>query len=241
MGYPTQKPLVLLERIIKASSNEGDVILDPFCGCGTAIVACQKLERNGIGIDITHIAVSLIEKRLHDSFGTNPKIIGVPQSLDAAQNLADSNKLQFELWAISIIPKLYSNERQVGDSGIDGRGQIMVGFDVDNKPKYEKIIVSVKSGNQINPSMVRDLVGTVQSENAAFGIFICIKKPTKKMLEAAVKDSIYTTPIGRQYQRVQIYTIEDYFNEKKPNIPDIVDNMKVQTQKKPVQGKQTTL
>ena len=242
MGYPTQKPLSLLERIISASSNEGDTILDPFCGCGTAIIAAEKLHRSWVGIDITHLAVSLIEKRLYDSFRIKPKIIGIPQSLEAAQKLATANKFQFELWAISLIPKLHSNQRQVGDKGIDGRGQIMVGLDKDNKPKYEKIIASVKGGNQLNPGMVRDLVGTIQSEKAAFGIFICMKKPTKKMREAAVKAGIYKTPLGVQYQRVQIYTIEDYFNGLKPNIPDIVDNMKAEKQTKSSNdGIQTTL
>lgn len=241
MGYPTQKPLELLERIIMASSNEGDVVLDPFCGCGTAVIAAEKLNREWIGIDITHLAVGLIEKRLSDSFEIKPRIVGVPQSLEAAQKLAETDKFQFELWAISLIPKLHSNQKQVGDRGIDGRGQIMVGLDKDGKPRYAKIIASVKGGRQINPSMVRDLVGTVQSENAAFGIFICIKKPTKKMQEAAIKAGMYTTPLGKQYQRVQIYTIEDYFAGFKPNIPDIVDSMKAQRQARTGRGNQTTL
>ena len=240
MDYPTQKPLALLERIISASSNEGGTVLDPFCGCGTAVIAAEKLGRAWIGIDITHLAVNLIEKRLHDSFGIKAKIIGVPQSLEAAQKLADADKFQFELWAINLIPKLHSNEKQVGDRGIDGRGQIMVGLGEDNRPKYEKIIASVKGGNQTNPSMVRDLVGTVKSEGAAFGIFICIKKPTKRMQEAAVKGGIYTTPLGRQYQRVQIYTIEDYFNRLTPDIPDLVDSMKGQKQKRQARAMQTT-
>ena len=133
--FPTQKPPLLLERLILASSNEGDVVLDPFCGCGTAVIAAEKLNRNWIGIDITHLAVGLIEKQLHDIFGIKPTIIGVPQSLDAAQKLADSNKFQFELWAISLIPKLHSNEKQVGDQGIDGKGQIMVGLDNSQQTK----------------------------------------------------------------------------------------------------------
>ena len=241
LGYPTQKPLALLERIIKASSSGGHTILDPFCGCGTAVIAAEKLGRNWIGIDVTHLAVNLIEKRLQDSFGVKPQIIRVPQSLDAAQKLADTDKFQFELWAISLIPKLHSNEKQVGDRGIDGRGQIEVGLGDNNRPKYEKIIASVKGGNQTNPAMVRDLVGTVESEGAAFGIFICMKKPTKRMLEAAVKGGIYTTPLGRQYQRVQIYTIEDYFNGLTPDIPDLVDSMKGKKQKKQAKSTQTTL
>ena len=241
MGYPTQKPLALLERIVTASSNEGDIVLDPFCGCGTAVIAAEKLGRTWIGIDITHLAVNLIEKRLHDVFGVKAKVIDVPQLLEVAQKLADTDKFQFELWAISLIPKLHSNEKQVGDRGIDGRGQIMVGLDENNKPKYEKIIASVKGGNQTNPSMVRDLVGTVESEKAAFGIFICMKKPTKRMQEAAVKGGTYTTPLGRQYQRVQLYTIEDYFNGLIPDIPDLVDSMKGQKQKKQDKAMQTML
>ncbi len=205
MGYPTQKPLSLLERIISASSNEDDVILDPFCGCGTAVIAAEKLHRNWVGIDITHLAVSLIEKRLYDSFRIKSKIIGIPQSLEAAKKLANSDKFQFELWAVSLIPKLHSNQRQVGGKGIDGRGQIMVGLDKDSKPKYEKIIASVKGGKNLAPSMVRDLVGTVQSEKAAFGIFICLKKPTKKMLESATKGGIYETPLGKKFQSTDLH------------------------------------
>lgn len=240
LKYPTQKPLSLLERIIKASSKEGNVVLDPFCGCGTAVIASQKLNRNWIGIDITHLAINLIEKRLDDSFGIQAQVIGVPQSLDAAQRLADDDKFQFEIWAINLIPNLHANKKQVGDKGIDGKGNIAVGYDKYNKPKYETIIASVKGGG-INPSMVRDLVGTVQSEDAVFGIFICIKKPTKKMFEAAAKGGVYTTPFGIKYPKVQIYTIRDYFDGKKPNIPNMVDDMKVQRQNKPKSGIQTTL
>ena len=215
MGYPTQKPLSLLERIVKASSNEGDVVLDPFCGCGTAVIAAEKLNRKWIGIDVTHLAVSLIEKRLNDSFGIKPEIVGIPQSLDAARKLAEADKFQFELWAISLIPKLHSNEKQVGDKGVDGRGQIMVGVDENGKPKYEKIIASVKGGKHVAPSMVLELVGSVTNERAAFGILICMGKPTAKMEEAAAGGGLYTTPLGERYQKVQIYTIEDYSSGRK--------------------------
>ena len=189
---------------------------------------------------MTHLAVNLIEKRLRDSFGITPAIVGIPQSLDAAQKLADTDKFQFELWAISLIPKLHSNKKQVGDKGVDGWGQIMVGIDKNNKPKYEKVVASVKGGNQVKPAMVRELVGTVKSERAAFGIFICMREPTQKMKEAAIMDELYKTPHGEQYQKVQIYTIEDYFNGLKPSIPDIVDSMKTPRQKRVKRGRQAT-
>ena len=241
MGYPTQKPLTLLERIITASSNEGDVVLDPFCGCGTAVIAAEKLNRRWIGIDVTHLAVSLIEKRLDDSFGIKPEIVGIPQSLDAARKLAETDKFQFELWAISLIPKLHSNEKQVGDKGVDGWGQIMVGVDENGKPKYEKIVASVKGGKRVTPSMVLELEGSMTNERAAFGIFICMSKPTANMEEAAAKGGLYTAPLGEKYQKVQIYTIEDYFNGLKPHIPDIVDSMKTPRQKRARRGRQGTL
>ena len=212
MGYPTQKPVALLERIIKSSSNESDLILDPFCGCGTAIVAAQKLKRNWIGIDVTHLAIGLMEKRMKQEFGIVPNVVGNPASFTSAENLFKRSPLDFERWAVTRIDGMHPNKAQVGDKGIDGRGYI-------GSDHQYKTIVSVKGGKQLNPGMVRDLVGTVSREDAAFGILITIHNPTDGMKKEAAKAGIVETPLGHHFPKIQIYTISDYFNGKKPELP----------------------
>ncbi len=212
MGYPTQKPILLLERIIKASSNENDIILDPFCGCGTAIVAAQRLKRNWIGMDVTHLAIGLMEKRIYDEFKIKPKVIGNPASFIGAENLFKRSPLDFERWAVTRIDGMHPNDKQVGDHGIDGRGYI----GPDNQ---YKTIISVKGGKQLNPAMVRDLFGTVTREDAAFGVLITIHNPTDGMKKEAAKAGIVNTPLGHHYPKIQIYTISDYFNGKKAELP----------------------
>lgn len=223
LGYPTQKPLALLERIISASSNEGDVILDPFCGCGTALDAAQKLNRQWIGIDITHLAVSLIEKRLQDRYpelagspstgaGRTGKkkfdVIGVPQDFAGARDLADRDKHQFQLWACSLVSvQPYRGGKKGADQGIDGMGFI----DVD-KNKSEKVLVSVKGGEHIGASMIRDLKGTVEREKAVIGLFITLTPPTKPMLTEAASAGHYESPLHGAFPRIQILTIEGLLN-----------------------------
>ena len=240
MGYPTQKPEALLERIIQASSNEGDVVLDPFCGCGTSIHASQKLNRNWIGIDITHLAIALIEKRMKDAFGINVLVEGTPNSFESAQDLARRNKFQFEAWAVTLISNVLPNRKQVGDKGIDGVGFIQLGKDKNGKRIDAKIIVSVKGGDSLNPGMVRDLVGTMKSENAKLGVFISLREPTRKMKEASAKAGIFKTPLGEIYPKLQIYTITDYFNKKEPKLPSLEDFVRAPESKKDF-GIQTTL
>lgn len=212
MGYPTQKPIALLERIIKASSNEGDVILDPFCGCGTAIVAAQRLNRHWIGMDITHLAIGLMEKRIYDEFKIKPKVIGAPASFIGAENLFKRSPLDFERWAVTRIDGMHPNDKQVGDHGIDGRGYI--------GPDHQyKTIISVKGGKNLTPSMVNELIGVVARDNAAFGVLITIHNPTDGMKKEAAKAGIVETPLGHHYPKIQIYTISDYFNGKKAELP----------------------
>ncbi len=230
LGYATQKPISLLERIIKSSSKEGDLVLDPFCGCGTTVHAAQKLDRKWIGIDITHLAVGLMEKRIKKAFGIKPEVIGVPISLESAKELAKRDKFQFEEWAVTRIDGIHPNQKKVGDKGIDGRGKIYLG-DVDGKPNYGKVIVSVKGGDNLNPSMVRDLKGTVEREKATFGIFMCIAKPTKNMELEAVTSGFIETPLKYQFPKIQIYTIQDYFDEKPPLLPNREDYLKVNKEK----------
>ena len=169
LGYPTQKPATLLERIIQVSSNPGDLVLDPFCGCGTALHAAQKLGRKWIGIDITHLAISLIESRLKSAFpGIAFEVCGTPKDLEGARDLARRDKYQFQWWACSLVEvPPYQGKKKGADSGIDGLRYIS---DLEGgKEIKRKIIVSVKGGDNIGPAVVRDLMGTVQNNKADMG------------------------------------------------------------------------
>ena len=215
LGYPTQKPLALLERIVQASSNEGAVILDPFCGCGTAIHAAQKLKRDWIGIDITHLAISLIEKRLNDAFpGIQFEVHGTPKDLDGARTLAAQDKYQFQWWAVSLVNAVpFGGKKKGADSGIDG----LIYFKPDGKTT-EKAIVSVKGGDNVNVAMVRDLAHVVDREKAKIGVFITLADSTGPMRTEAVKAGYYETLYGK-YPKIQILTIAELFSGKQPNIP----------------------
>lgn len=239
--FPTQKPTALLERIIKASSNKGDIVLDPFCGCGTSIHASQMLHRNWIGIDITHLAIGLIEKRMKDAFGIKVTVEGTPTTFESAQDLAKRNKFQFEAWAVTLIPNVLPNKKQVGDKGVDGRGYISLGKDKNGKRIDAKIIVSVKGGDSLTPSMVRDLIGTINNEKAELGVFISLREPTRKMREAAITAGYFETPLGEKYQKLQIYTISDFFNGVIPKLPSMIDFVTGIQEKTSKQGTQTIL
>ena len=241
MGYDTQKPVALLERIIKASSNEGDNILDPFCGCGTAIEASQKLNRVWTGIDITHLAIRLIEKRMSDAFGIKVEVRGTPNSFGSAKDLSRRNKFQFEAWAVTLIPNVLPNRKQVGDKGVDGVGYIQLGKDKYGKRIDAKIIVSVKGGGSLNPEMVRALIGTMNNEKAELGVFISLRKPTPKMKEAAATAGIFETSFGTKYPKLQIYTISDYFDGIVPKLPSLADFVRAPRSETEPKGRQITL
>lgn len=222
LGYPTQKPLALLERIIQASSNPGDIVLDPFCGCGTAVHAAQKLDRQWIGIDITHLAISLIEKRLKDAFpDIKFTVEGTPKDLDGARNLAERDKYQFQWWACSLVnAQPYQGKKKGADTGIDG--QIFFTDYVSGKATIKKIIVSVKGGANVSVPMVRDLVGTVQRTKAEIGLFITLAPPSKPMLKEAASAGFYKAGNDRDYARIQILTIEDLLTgHKRPEYFDM--------------------
>lgn len=216
-GYPTQKPEALLERIIKTSSNEGDIVLDPFCGCGTAVVVAQRLNRGWIGIDITHLAVSLMKWRLNNYFpNIQFKTIGEPKDLSGARELAKENRYQFQWWALSLIDaRPYGDKKKGADTGIDGYSYFNDGG------KTNKVVVQVKSGN-VSVNQIRDLISVVDRENASMGFFITLEEPTRPMKEEATKKGFYTDSFGNQYQKVQILTIEELFNGKKPDMPQKV-------------------
>ncbi len=239
LGYPTQKPVSLLERIIQASSNEGDVVLDPFCGCGTAVHAAEALKREWIGIDITHLAISLIEKRMKDAFpNITFEVHGTPRDLDGARNLAERDKYQFQWWACSLVnAQPYQGKKKGADSGIDG----LIFFQDDNSGA-KKIIVSVKGGEHVGVTMVKDLIATVEREKAAIGLFVTLAEPTKPMITEAVSAGFYQSPKGA-FPKIQILTIADLLSGKaKPQFFDMSSGVynfkkaKVQ-EKKAEQGK----
>jgi DNA modification methylase len=209
LGYQTQKPEALLERIIKASSNEGDLVLDPFCGCGTAVVAAQRLNRRWIGIDITHLAIGLIKQRLTDIFGPEIRgtyeIHGEPTDLAGAQALADQDKFQFEAWALSLVGARHAGEVRRGpDRGIDGKKF----FHDDKSGKTKQIIFSVKAGH-VQVSYIRDLRGVLDREKAAIGVLVTLEPPTKPMEKEAAEAGFYESPhLEEKFPRIQILTIE---------------------------------
>jgi DNA modification methylase len=215
LGYPTQKPVALLERILSVSSKPGDVVLDPFCGCGTTIHAAQKLKRHWIGIDITHLAISLIEKRLKDAFpNIRFDVHGTPKDLDGARALAEADKYQFQWWAVSLVDAVpYAGKKKGADTGIDG----LIYFKPDGKTT-EKAIVSVKGGENVGVPMIRDLGHVVDREKAKVGIFITLAEPTNPMKVEAVKAGFYETPYGK-FPKLQIYTVQELFAGVKPKLP----------------------
>ncbi len=215
LGYPTQKPLALLERIIQASSDEGDVVLDPFCGCGTAVHAAQKLGRKWIGIDITHLSVSLIEKRLRDAFSqVTFEVHGTPQDEEGAAALAAADKYQFQWWAVSLVNAVpFGGKKKGADGGIDGH----IYFKPDGKTT-EKAIVSVKGGQNVNVAMIRDLGHVIERERAQIGVFITLAPPTREMEKETVKAGYYETEFGK-YPKIQIFTVAELFEGKRPQIP----------------------
>jgi site-specific DNA-methyltransferase (adenine-specific) len=233
LGYPTQKPIALLERIVNASSNEGDTVLDPFCGCGTAIHAAQKLKREWIGIDVTHLAISLIEKRLKDAFpGIKYEVHGTPKDLDGARALSEQDKYQFQWWAVSLVNAVpFAGKKKGADSGIDG----LIYFKPEGKIT-EKAIVSVKGGENVNVSMVRDLAHVVDREKAKIGVFITLADSTGPMRTEAVKTGFYETLYGK-YPKIQILTIRELFEGKQPNIP-LVDSSAFKKAPKEARGDQ---
>ena len=206
LGFPTQKPVSLLERIVSASSNEGDVVLDPFCGCGTTIVAAEKLKRQWIGIDVTHLAVSLIENRLREHFPKSAfEVIGTPKDLGGARDLAKRDKYQFQWWALSLVgARPYGEKKKGGDTGIDG-----VNFFRVSPTERIKMVVSVKGGEHVGPTMVRDLKGVMEREKAEMGIFLTLEPPTAGMKKEAASAGIYKSPLGISYPRLQVFTIEE--------------------------------
>jgi len=216
LSYPTQKPEALLERIISASSNEGDVVMDPFCGCGTTVVAAQRQNRKWIGIDITHLAVGLMERRLRREFGPKIaqiyKVIGRPYDVPSAKALALLDRLEFQRWAVDFVDGYPLDGK---DHGVDG----LIFFRDAPDGKLKKVIVQVKSGEGIKPGDVRDLDGTVRAQKAVMGFLVTLKAPTEGMIQAAATYGLYESPLGKVYPKIQIRTIADLFENKRFDYP----------------------
>jgi len=217
MGYQTQKPESLLERIIMASSKKSDIVLDPFCGCGTTVAVAQRLNRKWIGIDVTNLAIDLIKRRLKDTFGKIPfKVVGEPISVDDAKQLAQQDTHQFEIWALGLVDARPAEKKKGADKGIDGR---LYFHDDAEKEKTKQIIFSVKSGHT-GVSHIRDLRGVVERESAEIGVLISMRKPTKDMKAEAAGAGFYKSfGYAKQYHRLQILTIEDLLSGRKVDYP----------------------
>lgn len=242
LGYPTQKPEALLERIIRASSSEGDVVMDPFCGCGTTIAVAQRLNRRWIGIDITHLAITLMKQRLKDAFGIelpgSPasveskaaetqaeygstkrtyEVIGEPVSVPDAAALAESDPYQFQWWALGLVGARPVEQKKGADKGIDGK----IVFVGDCVGQFETVILSVKAGH-VTANHVRDLRGVVERENAAIGVLISMEDPSRPMETEAVTAGFFESKTwGQKYPKIQLLTVADLLSGKKIEMPPI--------------------
>ena len=242
LGYPTQKPEALLERIIRASSNEGDVVLDPFCGCGTAVVAAHKLGRQWMGIDITHLAVALMKNRLKTAFeleaGRDYEVIGEPQDEGSARALWEQDPYQFQFWAVSLLEaQPQSEQRRGADRGVDG----MLYFIDGPRRSPHKVVIQVKGGRVSSPQ-VRDLVGVVEREQAAMGLFISLEPPTRDMRQEAASAGFFHSDLwAREFPKIQLRTVGEMLSGNGFELPPRpADYQPTQRVRRP-QGRQARL
>jgi site-specific DNA-methyltransferase (adenine-specific) len=229
-GYPTQKPEALLERIIQASSKEGDVVLDAFCGCGTAIAVAQKLNRRWVGIDITHLAITLLKYRLSDAFGEDVEyeIIGEPKDAASARALAVQEQYQFQWWALSLVrARPYQGKKKGADEGVDGLIYYQdVDPDTPKKTLTRKIVVQVKSG-KVSVKDIRELKAVVKNQDAVIGVFITLNPPTQPMIkEAATAGRFQWLHVEHPtYPRIQIRTIQELLEGHSIEYPQTLDDV----------------
>ena len=216
LGYPTQKPLSLLERVIQVGANEGDVVLDPFCGCGTAVHAAQKLGRQWLGIDVTHLAIGLVRRRMQDAFaGLKIDVVGEPVDLSGAQELAAHDPYQFQWWALDKIDAQPVGDKRKGmDRGIDG----IIPF-LEGRANRKRVMVSVKGGGT-GARDIRDLKGVLDREHEPIGVLVTLRPPTREMsLEAVAAGSYESAFWGKKFPRIQILSVADVLNGKRVEMP----------------------
>ena len=215
LGYPTQKPLPLLERLILAASNEGDVVLDPFCGCGTTVHAAEKLGRKWVGIDVTHHSITVMEERMAAEFPKlKVEVEGRPRDIDSARDLARRDKYQFQWWANWLFGVQQYRERKKGaDKGIDGEIFFL------NGPKgVGRIITSVKGGETVGVYAVRDLRAVIEREKAEMGVLVSLGDPTGPMRVEAASAGFIQTAHG-VFPRIQLAPVSELFSGVKPRLP----------------------
>lgn len=218
LGYPTQKPVGLLQRILKSCSPEGGRILDPFCGCGTTIDAAEELDRKWIGIDITYQAIALIRRRLNQLHPEAEYVVkGQPTTENEARNLAEHSRYQFELWALDEVGARPHGGAS-GDSGYDGK----ILFHDDNTPETKTAIFEVKSGENVGPKVIRNLRGVLDQEDAQIGVLITLASPTREMRAKAAEAGTYDSPFG-SHDKIQIMEISDILDGETPDIPNSRD------------------
>ena len=229
LGYPTQKPEALLERIIKASTNEGDTILDVYCGCGTTVAVAQRLNRQWIGVDITYQSIALILKRLEDTYGKDVlndiTLNGIPKDFDSAVALAnkadDRVRKEFEKWCVLTFSnnRAMINEKKGGDGGVDGRA-LMIDNDATGNQAFSDVLFSVKSDKVITPARIREFYGTIQRDKAACGYFLCLYPPNPNIYREAKQYGKYENKLfGQEYPVLEIITVEDILNGERIRIP----------------------
>ena len=242
LGYPTQKPLALLERIIQASSNEGDVVLDPFCGCGTAVAAAEKLQRQWLGIDVTHLAVALMKNRLKTTFNLEPgqdyAVVGEPQDEGSARALWEQDPYQFQFWAVSLLEAQPQSEQKKGaDRGIDG-----VIYFVDGPRRTpQKVVIQVKGGH-VSAPQVRDLKGVVEREKAALGLFISLDAPTGPMRSEAASGGFFHSDLWqREYPKIQLRTVSEMMAGQGFDMPPRRPMYQAAERVRPAEGEQATM
>ena len=242
IGYPTQKPEALLERIILTSSNEGDVVLDPFCGCGTAVAAAQKLNRQWLGIDITHLAVALMKARLKDMFNLDPgadyAVVGEPQDVGSARALAEQDRFQFQFWAVSLLEAQPQDQQKRGaDRGIDG----IIHFIDGPRRTLHRAVVQVKSG-QVHSGDVRDLKGVVEREKAALGLFISLEEPTRDMRVEAASGGLYHSALWQKdFTKIQLRTIGQLLSGQPFDLPPRQPAYQPAPRVQPAEGEQQSM
>ena len=242
LGYPTQKPEGLLERIIATSSNEGDVVLDPFCGCGTAVAVAQKLNRQWLGIDITHLAVALMKARLKTMFDLDPgadyEVVGEPRDVGSAHALWEQDPFQFQFWAVSLLEAQPQDQQKRGaDRGIDG----LLYFIDGPRRTPQKVVVQVKGGRVSSPQ-VRDLKGVVEREKAALGLFISLEEPTRDMKAEEASGGFYHSDLWQQdYPKIQLRTIGQLLSGQGFDLPPRQPSYQPATRVRPAEGEQREL
>ena len=242
LGYQTQKPQALVERIIRSSTDRGDVVLDPFCGCGTAIAAAERLGRGWVGVDITHLAIALMKNRLETAFNIIPnedyEVVGEPADLESARALAEQDRFQFQYWATSLVSAIPRERNRRGpDQGIDGVIRFIDGY----RRTPHRVIISVKSG-RVSVADIRELRGTVEREHASMGFFITLRRPTRAMTAEAVTAGFYRSDIWqRDYPKIQIRTIAELLERRGFELPERLPAIQPARRVRQQQGRQGRL